>query len=244
MARKPLMGKDNSSASIASVNLTDFPLGSPQSRAAARALLTRKNTLCQDDEDALVLCYATVHLPSSIEPCYADLEATAAYRRGMELHKSRHGEIVPADFSKHIERSTRTSLEFEYVFGREPKNGDVLTFEHVQVVRGTDALKKIFGPLIEAWQRQIPDLICPYKFEGDRLFRHLRKGACRSCNGIAATEGGWHEAIDEGPEWNWREVEKELKGWKCPQRLEDIPTIPAIMFLGVVDGKHACRPVH
>jgi len=84
--------------------------------------------------------------------------------------------------------------------------------------------------------------MCPYKFEGDRLFRHLRKGACRACNGIAGTEGGWHETIDEGPEWNWREVEQDLthNTWP-PPKPEDIPAIPAIVFLGLVDGKHACR---
>jgi len=43
-------------------------------------------------------------LPASMDPCYADFEATAAYRRGMELHEARHEEIIPADFHKHIER--------------------------------------------------------------------------------------------------------------------------------------------
>jgi hypothetical protein len=54
----------------------------------------------------------------------------------------------------------------------------------------------------------------------------------------------WHEAIDEGPEWNWREVEKDVNGYAWPPpKPEDIPTIPAIVFLGLVDGKHPCRPV-
>jgi hypothetical protein len=148
------------------------------------------------------LCYATVHLPASTDPCYADLEATPIYRRGRELHDLRHDETDPADFHKHVDRSTRASIEFELTFGHQPNAGDVLSFMHVQVTRGPLALKQIFGPLIEAWKRQIADLICPYKFEGGRLFRHLRKGACSSCNGRAAIEGGWHEAINEGAEWN------------------------------------------
>jgi hypothetical protein len=56
MSRKPLKGNGNSNGAIAPANLTDFPLSSPQSRAAARALFTRKNALSQDDEDALTLC--------------------------------------------------------------------------------------------------------------------------------------------------------------------------------------------
>jgi hypothetical protein len=155
----------------------------------------------------------------------------------------RHGKTDLSHYTKHLDRSTRASIEFEYAFRREPNHGDILSFQHVQVTRGPFALKVVFGQFIEAWHRQIPDLMCPYKFEGDRLFRHLRKGACRPCNGVAAIEGGWHEAIDEGPEWNWRQVEQDLAkdSWP-PPKLEDIATIPAIVFLGVVDGVHTCRP--
>ena len=87
------------------------------------------------DDSVRILRVEELHLRASMDPCYSDLEATAVYRPGREIHDSRHGETVPADFDKHIERSTRASLEFEYVFGREPKNGDVLSFKHVQVVR-------------------------------------------------------------------------------------------------------------
>jgi len=62
---------------------------------------------------------------------------------------------------------------------------------------------------------------------------------------LAALDGGWHEAIDQGPEWNWLDVEQDAKGYTWPPpRLKDIPTIPAIVFLGVVDGEHKCRPVN
>jgi hypothetical protein len=177
-----------------------------------------------------------------MDPCYSDLEATTVYRHGMELHGLRHGKTNLSHYNAHLDRSNRASIEFGYAFGREPNQGDILSFQHVQVTRGPAALKVVFGQLIEAWRRQIPDLMCPYKFEGDRLFRHLRRGACRPCNGGAAIEGGWHEAIDEGPEWNWREIEKEMNGYSWqPPKLADIPTIPAIEFLGLVDGKHAFR---
>jgi hypothetical protein len=85
-------------------------------------------------------------------------------------------------YAKHLERSTLASVEFELTFGREPKDGDLLSCKDVQVARGPDVLRVDFGQIIEAWQRQIPDLMCPYKFEGDRLFRHLRKGTCSPCN--------------------------------------------------------------
>ena len=43
--------------------------------------------------------------------------------------------------------------------------------------------------------------------------------------------------------WNWREVEQCVNDNRWPPpNLSDILTIPAIVFLGIVDGKHACRP--
>ena len=33
---------------------------------------------------------------------------------------------------------------------------------------------RLFGRIIEAWERQLPYLTCPLKFEDGRLLRHLR----------------------------------------------------------------------
>ena len=222
----------------------DFPLGTAQSRAAARALSSKRSTLSQDDDDALLVFQSTCHFDASMEPNCSDLKATAVYRRGEQLHDKLCSPVVPAHLDKRAQRSTRASLEFEYTFGHEPVAGDVLAFEHLKIVRGPVALKILFGPVIEAWHRRLPQLQCPYKFEGDRLFRHLRKGACSPCNGMAALEGGWHEAINEGPEEHWRAVEQHVTNNRWPPpNLKDIPTIPAVVFLGVIDGEHRCRPV-
>jgi hypothetical protein len=37
-----------------------------------------------------------------------------------------------------------------------------------------------FGDQIEAWQRQLPHLPCPLKFEEGRLFKRQRNGDSRS----------------------------------------------------------------
>ena len=229
MPRKPLNGNgDSNRLGATGISMGGFPLGSPKSRAAARALLVSKNTLSQDDEDALLL-HGCI-LGTNTEPDYTDLGVTAAYKRGKELYDSRHGPVIPAHLDKRYQRSTRASLEFEWAFGREPNAGDVLSYEHVLITRGPAALKAFYGPIIEAWHRQIPELMCPYKFESDRLFRHLRMG-------------GWHEAIDKGPQENWFAVEQHVMGnaWRPPSS-RNIPTIPAIVFLGVIDGEHKCRP--
>jgi hypothetical protein len=53
----------------------------------------------------------------------------------------------------------------------------------------------------------------------------------------------WEEATDYLPEWNWRWVEAEAKGMKgeLPEP-RNMPTIAGVVFLGLVDGKHQCRP--
>src|SRR5579863_1767538 len=67
----------------AEISPGDYPLGSPQSRAAARALVSQRTTLSPADSDALTLYTARNWLSTQeLRP----LEATAAYQRGKELH--------------------------------------------------------------------------------------------------------------------------------------------------------------
>jgi len=73
--------------------------------------------------------------------------------------------------------------------------------------------------------------------------RHQRGGnPLVRVNGIAAIEGGWHVAIDVGPEWNWLDVAHYApKSSPACAQARNIPTIPAMVFLGVLDGRHAFR---
>ncbi|MBZ5723253.1 MAG: hypothetical protein LAO03_23190 [Acidobacteriia bacterium] len=92
-----------------------------------------------------------------------------------------------------------------------------------------------FGRFIEAWQRRVPELPCPLKFEDGRVFERREP---RFNNGQE-----WEEVLDYRPEWNWRWVEEEAKGMKGElSELDSIPTIAGVVFLGLIDGKHKCRP--
>ena len=65
-------------------------------------------------------CHKTVSLN---EVCNGiDLEARGSLRQGFNLNL--------------FVRTERASLEFKCVFGQEPQDDDVLSFEHVRVVRG------------------------------------------------------------------------------------------------------------
>jgi hypothetical protein len=81
-----------------------------------------------------------------------------AYLRGQELRDALYGPIIPATLDEHLKRYTRASGEFELAFGREPKAGDILRLEHVARVHSSENYSREFGRVIEAWQRQLPQL--------------------------------------------------------------------------------------
>ena len=89
-----------------------------------------------------------------------------------------------------------------------------------------------FSPQIAAWQRQLPDLPCPLKFENGRLFKRQRNG-------------GWFEEVSVNWTTHWWDVECDARGtqeYPDPDQLTRMPSILGVVFLGVIDGKHACRP--
>ena len=205
------------------LNLSDFPLGSPESRAAARLLLSQLTPkLSQDDRDALVLyqraCYLTTRMEGQVQ-----LEGTPVYARGRELSEAMYGPVVPAHLDPHYKRSTGASLKFEGLYGREPVAGDRLRRSDVE--RDRERYRSRVGVFIEAWQRQIPEAICPLKIEdGDLYCRELLIG--------------WRKGMPWGQEDWWEDLAYELGVSRS-----EMQRIVAVVFLGVIDGQHRCRPV-
>jgi hypothetical protein len=142
-----------------------------------------------------------------------------------------YGPIIPACLDEHIKRYTRASGEFELAFGREPKAGDMLRYEEVLVMHSIENYARQLGRMIEAWQRQLPHLTCPLKFEDGRLLRRLtleRRGA----------EPKWEEDIRIQPEVRWLKIPEV----SANTDFETMSTISALVFLGVAEVKHQCRP--
>jgi hypothetical protein len=209
------------------INPASFPLGSVESRAAIRALLLRRSALSDDDLDALVLYAGAVQLTARMTPNYRELEATAAYQRGAELYRLRRGPTVLAHLDQHLERSSPASLEFESVNGREPKAGDLLSYEDV----ARDQNASFLASFINAWNRALPGLVCPLRLQdGGLYFRTLGDGSSEV----------WQKKTDVGPQARWRAVERDATGDE-PSTLEDMPTVPAVRFLGLVNGKIRCK---
>jgi hypothetical protein len=209
------------------INPASFPLGSMESRAAIRALLLRRSALSDDDLDALVLYAGAFCLDARMKPNYRELEATAAYQRGAELYRLRRGLTLLAHVDQHLERSTLASLAFESVNGREPREGDLLSYEDVVKDRSVE----FFAAFIDAWERRLPGIVCPLKLQDGELYFRTRGDGDGEM---------WHGKIDADPEARWRAVQCDAGGNESGAR-EDMATVPIIRFLGVVNGKHRCQ---
>jgi hypothetical protein len=196
------------------------------------------------DEDALQLYEMQFYLSGSVHPDGRDLMATPIGIRSREVHEQRYGPIVPVHLCPGWSEATTASREFRHCFYREPIAGDLMRWEHVRTMRGPELNEMIFGDMISAWGRQIPDLPCPLKFEEGSLFKRQRNG-------------DWLEEIDVSWIAHWWGVECDARGtpedwaygrlpslWQepDPNPLGRMPSIPGVIFEGVVDGKHRCRP--
>lgn len=223
----------------------DYPLGSTQSRAIARAWVEakspRNHEKLQRDEDALLLYQMKYELHGPVYPDYSVVEKLPIFVHANELRLQKYGPILPAhEWPTAWNESTQASREFRRCFGRDPKAGDLLRWEHVRVMRGAELYEQEVLPQIAAWERQIQNLSCPLKFENGRLFKRNRRGE-------------WFEEISVKWQYHWIQiqsnagvaVERTSELLMHPYGdVDDIMTvaIKGVVFLGVINGKHACRP--
>src|ERR1039458_1611491 len=70
----------------------DFPIGSPESRAAARALISARGPkLTRYDRDCMEIVSMTRLLHAGAWPSYSEIEKLPVWQRGWELFKSSVG---------------------------------------------------------------------------------------------------------------------------------------------------------
>jgi len=207
----------------------DYPLGSLESRVAARALALQERqppVLSQYDQDALALYSGGWWTPQDA------FEMSRIYKRGQELSELRFGPYDGEQVNAHSDRSCFASLQFELINHREPVAGDVLTFLEVKAL--TAVYESHFNHVADAWARQFPGVPLLSRFENGRHFR-LRVGG---------KEQVWEEDTLFDPQRIWLRIERELRfpqTCEAEVRFEDMPTIPAVVFLGVQDGQHRCK---
>jgi hypothetical protein len=228
-------------ATVSGLRPGDFALGSLESRAAARAMLdareadeAKQTELSDEDLDALVVYRESRWLTARTSPDHHDLEPLPIYKRGKEVHEAFYGKAIPVHEDPHYQRSTAASFAFELAFHKEPEPGDILRYTDVQANYAQSIADVPF--FTEMWKQRLPNLPCPLRIEGDKLF-------CRMKPERGGEEPYW-EPHYRTPEYDWWRIECEALGVHAGvSPAEDHrPTLSCIEFVGVVDGKHQCRP--
>jgi hypothetical protein len=220
-------------ATVSGVRPGDFPLGSQESRAAARAMLSRFQRLSQYDEDCLRVYQVTTWLTARMNPSYCDIEHTAFYTRGSELHDMLYGPIIPYHLDAKAQRQNRASIAFESIHGREPVEGDILRYEEVERANSPKLYESMVKEFEKAWMRHLPDLTFPFRFEDGKLYK--RCGG----HGVPVT---WEEDQGIQARWRWYGIEAEAVGtWSVP-RPPDPPGIRAVVFIESPDMKYRTKP--
>lgn len=239
MNTKTLKGNEIRFAQVATgLSPADFPLGSLESRAIARAVLEHAERMApqipQVDQDALSLYHGVVLLNATMDPSYAELERTAAYARGAELSEA--SDAADADFVSGS--STPATLAFHLGFGRNPDRGDLLRFRDVELIHSPAWYVRNVRDFSAAWNRQITTLPCPLRVDDDnRVFFRLGRTARKE-----NSDQEWREIVEHlhRAEKCWRSIEIEALGGDrlyIPDDPEQLPiekeALEGVTFNGV-----------
>ncbi len=125
----------------------------------------------------------------------------------------------------------------------------MLRYADVKRAHCRELIEFQYGTFIDAWKRQLADMPCPLRLENGKLFRRMSQ-KCNSCPPRPRTPADpgfdWEEATDVQPEAHWRAVEIDaFRVFAKEHGITTLATLPhtsAVVFLGVVDGRHCCRP--
>jgi len=212
----------------------DFPLGSVESRAAARAMLERERALSPYDQDCLWVYYAVGLMDARVFPSSQEIVHTDVYKRGREIHDQQYGPILPAHLDPKLKRQTSASIEFEAIHGREPVPGDILRYEDVEEFHAAESYEQLLQVMREAWERRLPELPFPFKVEDGRFYKQSSDGKGRIF---------WIEEEDRQPGAIWMQIEAEAFGPSDGPRQPNSPVIQAVVFVESEDGKHRTKPL-
>ena len=174
------------------ISPADFPIGSLESRAAARVLLEKagrtKPRLSEYEEDALTIYRHAQLLGRNVCPIFGDVAETAVYRRGQELAK-RPSEVSADEINAADDGIDWMEQTINNAFGR----AGLPRLAYPPAIRKQAVLFTAHRALLlifqQAWERQLPELSFPIKteIEGNDGRLYLRQ-----------TSGAWLEEKDEG----------------------------------------------
>ena len=211
---------------------SDFPLGSPESRAAARAMLQQRTMLTLYDKDCLLLYDSTCHyLHGGADPDYSWMQLTEAYKHGREVSDLINGPVIPVHLQPDYPRSTFASKLFNLIHQRSPWPGDVLKYEDLALLFCPEETKQEVEELTAAWARRLTDYPCPYRYEEARTLVLQKDGSWRGDDYLCVS---------------WAMVEDDALGITGPFYPEEpAPTVrmSGVVFIESKDGKRRTNPL-
>jgi hypothetical protein len=214
-------------------NPADYPIGSPESRAAARAMLDamKPAPLSERDMDCLTLCRSEHLLFFSMNPDGDALRGTEAYKHGREVWARLHPGEPFYDGPEEVKaRESTGSLGYRLleltaiVTGREIQPGDKVSFKDFAEITRVLSVARVMH-FVGAWKRQIPSLPCPFKVEGELVFWrsfHPAKGESWHSGGILDTDRQWEHVEESAGQKHQYDYSNPGQEWK--------PTIEAVVI--------------
>jgi len=210
----------------------DFPLGSPESRAAARTRLQRRTVLSRYDRDCLTLTLCSIHLCGHADPDSRCVTNTEFYKRGWEIRDELYGPIIPSHLDPEYPRRASASIQFEQVYGHIPEPGEIFYYDDLTELYSPETIKAEVGWIQDAWTRRLPDNPCPFKYEDGKMLIHQDDGTWKA---------------EEGAIEHWSRVEDEAFGreFECylSRVVPEQPTTHAVVFIEGKDGKRRVKPL-
>jgi hypothetical protein len=212
----------------------DYPLGSLESRAAARTMLAaQKPSSSEEHSEAFVLYWGALRLTARMSPDYHDVEELEIYKVGKKVYEAHCGKILPVHLDPAFQRGTAASFAFQSRFHREPEAGDVLHYTDVKARLMEDVDDMMV--FVETWDRRVANLPCPFRVEDNKLL-------CRMKPDRTGKEPYWEQDYRTA-EYDWWRIEcdalGEDAGFFPPEGY--CPTLSSVEFVGVLDGRHRCR---
>jgi len=217
---------DRMGATGSSIRPGDFPLGSAESRAAARAKLQQVQKMTPYDRDCLSIYNMMYAVPYAHSPNSSDIKDTDVYKRGHELSAALDP-VVPMYLDPFYQQERRYSrcqeayLYFHVLYRRLPISGDVLHREVIETTWGVEEVAEHIGKFRAAWRRQFPQFPCPWKFEDGKEW--LRSAESKPGHEV------WRQYNGPGtaPEI-WSRIEAEAQGSEYSPR-EENTTVSAVV---------------
>lgn len=202
-------------------------MGSPESRAAARAKVGRMQELTPYDSDCFLIYSMMACVNYQHSPNCSDIQDTQVYQRGWELW-SEMSPTIPMHldpFHKHDSRSGRcrhTFGVFHALRNKLPIAGDVLHRDEIVSVWNVETVARDIADFRAAWKWRLPQFRCPVKFEQGKQWLRLaesKKG-----------EDAWEEYDSPCTAAEiWPMIESEARSGRTP-RMDSKNEIRAVIF--------------